>query len=187
MNEKIHPPSPEHHGSAEHQTDHERKHLKELQEKAEKTNEISQDSIESIKRSIESTAVSGKEYGVGEKETKQNHTTHGITKHLKKDAYKRVLKKTQSHLSAPERTFSKAIHNPTVDKVSDVASKTVARPSGILFGGIGAFVGSLVIFYVSKRSGFSYNYLLFLLVFIGCYFIGLIFELFYRLTRPKRS
>lgn len=186
MNEKLHHPTPEHHRSAEHHADHERKHLKELQEKAEKTTEASSDSIESIKRSIESTALSGKEYSVGEKETKQSHT-FGVTKHLKKDAYKRVLKKTQTHLSTPERTFSKAIHNPAVDKVSDVASKTVARPSGILFGGIGAFIGSLVVFYISKRSGFAYNYLLFLLIFIGGYLLGLIVELFYRLLKPAKQ
>lgn len=186
MSEKLHQPSPEHPNPVEHHEKAEQKHLKNLQEKAHDSQEISKDTIENIKRSIESTAVSGKEYGVTEKETKQTHT-YGVTKHLKKDAYKRVLKKTQSHLNTPEKTFSKAIHNPVVEKVSNVSAKTIARPSGILFGGIGAFVGSLVIFFISKRSGFTYNYLIFILIFIGSYFLGLVFELFYRAFKPRRS
>ena len=109
------------------------------------------------------------------------------TKHLKKDAYKRVIKKTQNNLSKTEKTFSKAIHNPVIEKVSDVSAKTVARPSGILFGSIGAFVASLVIYFISKRSGFEYNYLLFVMVFVGGYFIGLIAELFYKLIKPQKS
>ncbi len=186
MTEKLHHTSPEHHRSAEHSEQTEQKHLKELQEKAKDSQEVSKDTIENIKRSIESTAVSGKEYSVGEKEAKQSHT-YGVTKHIKKDAYKRVLKKTQSQLSTPEKSFSKTIHNPAVEKVSDITAKTVARPSGILFGGIGAFVGSLVILLISKRSGFTYNYLIFVLIFIFGYFVGLIAELLYRAVKPRKS
>jgi hypothetical protein len=187
MNEKLHHPSPEHHGNTTHHEKAEQKHLKELQEKANKTQETSKDTIEHIKQSIESTAISGKEYSVGEKESKPTNHSFGVTKHLKKDAYKRVIKKTQNNLSKTEKTFSKAIHNPVIEKVSDVSAKTVARPSGILFGSIGAFVASLVIYFISKRSGFEYNYLLFVMVFVGGYFIGLIAELFYKLIKPQKS
>lgn len=186
MSEKLHHPSPEHHSTGEHQEKAEQKHLKKLQEKAANSQETSKDTLADIKKSIESNAVSGKEYSVGERETKQTHT-HGVTKHLKKDAYKRVLKKTQNQLSSPEKTFSKTIHNPVVEKLSDAGAKTIARPSGILFGGIGAFIGSIVIFFISKRSGFTYNYLLFILIFVGGYFIGLVVELFYRAVKPRRT
>lgn len=186
MSEKLHQQTPEHHKPVEHHEKLEQKHLKELQEKANNTKEVSKDSIEAIKHSIESTAISGKEYNINEKEVKQT-PTYSITKHVKKDAYKRVLQKTQKQLTPTERIFSKTIHNSIVEKTSDISAKTIARPSGILFGGIGAFIGSLTIFFISKYSGFTYNYLLFLLIFIGSYFIGLIVELIYKTFKPKKS
>lgn len=178
--------SPEHHhDNPERERSQEKAHLKELQEKAEHAENIPKDAIESIKKSIESSAVSGKEYGVGEKADKAPSQSLAVTKSLKKTAYKRTLKKVRTQLSAPEKALSTAIHNPTVDKVSEVAGKTVARPSGILFGGIGAFAGSLFLLIISKRSGFTYNYLAFVLIFVAGYFVGLIVELFYRALRGK--
>lgn len=186
MSEKIHHHSPEQTKSHEaYKEKSESKHLKELHEKARNTREITQDSIDEIKHSIEQTALSGKEYSIAEKESKQPHTPT-VTKHIKKDAYKKILKKTQKQLNVSERSFSKVIHQPIVDKVSEVSSKTVARPSGILFGGIGAFCGSLIVFLLSKNSGFTYNYMLFILIFIGGYFIGLFIELIYRLLTIKK-
>lgn len=160
--------------------------LKELQEKAAKTPEVSNESLEKIKHSIEAAAISGKEYArAGEKASKPKQT-FGITKHIKRDAYKRVLSKTQKQLSAPERTFSKVIHHPIVDKASDVAAKTIARPTGIMFGGIGAFIGSLLLFSISKYGGFYYNYLVFILLFAGCYILGLVVEVIYRAVTRRR-
>lgn len=183
MSEKLHHPTPEHHRAhPEHESHQQAEKLKHLHEKAEKAEHAPQDNIESIKKSIESAAVSGKEYTKTEKETPQP-TSYGINKELKATAYRKVIKKTQSQLSTPERAFSRAIHNPTVDRFSEVASKTVARPSGLLFGGIGAFIGTLFVFYISKRAGFTYNYLLFVLLFLGCYVAGVVLEGLYKLFR----
>lgn len=185
MSEKLHITSPEHQRSPEkHHQKAEKEHLKKLHEKAKNTKETSKQTIEQIQRSIESTAISGEEFSVGEKEAKQP-SSYGISKHVKKDAYKQVIKKTQSKLSKPEKNFSKVIHSPTVEKISDIGAKTVARPSGILFGGAIAFIGSLILFLISKRSGFTYNYLFFVLVFVGGYLVGLIIELLYKATKLK--
>lgn len=185
MSEKLNLHSPE--GSTKHETEHsnsehEKQLLKEHHEKAKKSHEVSKDTIESIKHSIENEAIDKSHYQVGEKETKQTHD-YTASKHLKKQAYKQTLKQVQKNLSKPEKTFSKVIHNKTIEKVSDVGSKTVARPSGLLFGGIFAFISSLLVLLISKHSGFTYNYLLFVLVFVGGYFLGLIFELFYRFLK----
>lgn len=187
MSEKLHHQSHEQIKSLEtHNNDVEKKHLKDLHEKAKNTHEISQDSIDAIKDSIDKTALKSEDYSITEKETKQPHLITA-TKHIKHDAYKKVLRKTQKQLNTTDRVFSKIIHRPVIEKASDISSKTVARPSGILFGGIGAFVGSLVIFIISKRSGFTYNYLLFALIFVCGYMIGLLIELVYRLLTINKK
>ncbi len=186
MSEKLHQHSPEQVKSPEsHHENLANKHHKERHEKPSHTQEISKDSIDSIKHSIEQTALSSKDYHIAEKEDKKA-PTHTATRHLKKDAYRRLIKKTQKQLNTPERVFSKIIHQPAVDKISEVGAKTIARPNGILFGGISAFIGSLFFYFVSKKSGFSYNYLTFILIFVGGYFIGLLFELAYKLLQKNK-
>lgn len=174
----------QHHQPEQHASSQERKHLEELHEKGRKAEHEPKDAIESIKKSIEQTAISGKEYASKGQEHK-NHHQYGITKQLKADTYKRTLRKAQAHLSRSERSFSKIIHRPVIERTSDIAAKTVARPSGILFGGICAFLGTLFVLLISKRSGFSYNYLLFALMFISGYVIGLILELIFRVLRKS--
>lgn len=188
MSEKLHQQSPERQHSPEAKdTKLEKDNLKELQEKAKNTNEVSKDTIESIKKSIETSAISKDEYGTGAEKSKQPARSYGNTKTVKQNAYKKVLKDTRKHLSTPEKTFSKVIHNPTVERASEVGAKTIARPTGILFGGIVAFIGSLLLIILSKRSGFSYNYLIFIIIFIGGYIVGLIAELFYRTVTPTKK
>ena len=72
--------------------------------------------------------------------------------------------------------MSRIIHQPAIDAASEATAKTIARPSGILGGGICAFAGSLFFLYFAKHDGFHYNYLLFLVFFIGGFAIGLLFE-----------
>lgn len=183
MSEKLHQASAEHNRSPEnHNSKQEKEHLKELNEKAKSAEHKPKDSIESIKKSIESTAISGKEVSVSEL-AKKPDSARGVTKELKYDAYKRLLRKTRAHLSAPEKTLSNIIHKPAVEKTSELAAQTVARPAGILFGGIGAFIGTVFVLYISKRNGFSYNYLMFLLMFVGGYIVGTIAEFTYRLVK----
>lgn len=182
MSEKVSHHSPEHHQPRhEQESRHEQaEKLKHIQEKAERAEHTSQDNLDQIKQSIEAAAVSGKEYSRAEKETPRQTTQHGVNKALKASAYRRVIKKTQSQLSTPERTLSRTIHNPAVEKASEVAAKTVARPSGILFGGIGAFAGTVIVLFISKRVGFTYNYSLFFLLFLGGYILGIVLEFILR-------
>jgi hypothetical protein len=187
MTEKLHT-TPEQQHNHEADRSQERSHAEKLKENAAKAEHAPKDNIEAIQKSIESTAISGKELSIGEKEKPVSSSPLFVTRKLKNDAYKRLMKKTQSHLSKSERSFSKVIHRPAVEKTSEIASKTIARPSGILFGGIAAFVATVFLLIVSKRAGFTYNYLFFFLVFVGGYFVGLIAELLYRLVKhPERS
>jgi hypothetical protein len=101
--------------------------------------------------------------------------------------YKRTLQSVQKDLSTPEKALSKVIHNPTVDALSEVAGKTVARPSGFLTGAIFAFVGSSAFLWISKHYGYKYNFLLFVIFFGVGFVVGLVLEALLRLVHRKSS
>jgi hypothetical protein len=141
-----------------------------------------------IQHEAKEKAISAQEYlkKQGEHETPMHEQPMFINRQIKSEAYKRTLTRTQKSLSPPARAFSKLVHNPAIDTISEVGAKTVARPSGILAGGIFACLGSGLFLWISKHYGYEYNFLLFALFFIGGFGVGLIIELLVRLFRRKR-
>jgi len=109
-----------------------------------------------------------------------------VNNELKGMAYQRTLNRIRKDLSAPERSFSKVIHNKAVENFSEVAGKTVARPSGLLFGGIFAFIGSSLFLWASKHYGYEYNFLLFALFFVAGFALGLLLEILFRVGKKAK-
>jgi hypothetical protein len=64
-----------------------------------------------------------------------------------------------------------------VQAVSEAVGKTVSRPSGLLGGGLVAFLGSGSYLYLAKHIGFQYNYFVSTVLFIIGFGIGLGLEL----------
>ena len=126
-----------------------------------------------------------------EEAPKTHHDTLGVQQSMKNRAYKRELSKIQTKLPRSSRSFSKFIHNPTVETVSNIGAQTVARPSGLLGGSIFAFVGSLVLYVMTRQYGFTYNYLMMFLLFVAGFAIGALVELIgwqlFRKNRTSRS
>jgi hypothetical protein len=60
------------------------------------------------------------------------------------------------------------------------------RPSGLLGGGLLAFVGSLAYLVATKIYHFRYNYTMSLLLFVGGFCLGLILELAVHLLTVSR-
>jgi len=100
-----------------------------------------------------------------------------VNNDLKKSSLRRELKQVRRHLPKVDQLGSKIIHQPAVRVVSEASAKTITRPSGLLGGGIAAFIGSGLYYYFSKHIGVKYNYLMFALFFIGGFAIGLVVEL----------
>lgn len=100
-----------------------------------------------------------------------------VNKNMKKTAYKKELQRIQSNLKKPDRVFSKFIHNKNVEAASDIGAKTFARSSGILGGSIVALFGSSMYLWMSKNYGFSYNYFVFIILFILGFSLGIVVEL----------
>jgi hypothetical protein len=141
------------------------------------------DNIEDLQANVEQHALSGQELSV-ESEDADGRTPHfGLHQELKKQAYNRTLNRVQSHLSKPERSFSKAIHSPVVDSSSNLLGKTIVRPSGVLGGGLAALVGSSYLLYSASHYGHEYNYTVFFLFFATGFFVGILVEALSKLLR----
>lgn len=166
----------------------EKKLERQIQE-AEKTKENTADkSIDQIRDSIENTAKSKNEKVLTEQDDNKKVPAPRLDRSVKNAAYKKELSRIRKHLSGPEKSFSKVIHNPTMEKINSVGSKTVARPSGLLGGGIFAFLGTLLIYIMSRYYGFEYNFFFFLGLMAAGFFIGLCVEiLVYPLIKRSKS
>lgn len=142
--------------------------------------------IDKIQDSIHREALSAEEIVVGDKNEDAPAPILGTQRQLKLDAYKRTVRKVRSNLNATERTFSKVIHHRTIEPVSEIGSKTIARPSGILGGALTALVGSSIVLLMSKHYGFQYNLSVFVILLTVGFVAGISIELLLRILHRKR-
>ena len=106
---------------------------------------------------------------------------------LKKQNAQQGLKAVQAKESKPARALSKVVHQPAVRATSEVAAQTVTRPSGLLGGGIAAFVGGSVYVYLAYHIGFVYQPTVFLALLLAGFIVGIALEFVVRLVaRPSR-
>lgn len=110
-----------------------------------------------------------------------------VNQELKAITLRRELQMIRRKLPAPQRVLSKAIHQPVVRTISEGAGRTVSRPSGLLGGGLTAFLGTSAYLLLAKHYGFQYNYGVFLLLFVGGFALGLILELFVHLATARKQ
>lgn len=143
-------------------------------------------SIENLQAKVEHEAISAHETTIGEHEQPKPDSPIGLQRELKSDAYKRTLQKIRKDLPKSDRVLSRMIHQPQVETISNIGSKTLARPSGIIGGGLVSLIGSSTLLYMAKYYGFRYNFFVFFLLFIGGFAVGTLLELVLRLVIPRR-
>jgi hypothetical protein len=121
--------------------------------------------------------------------TEKEHQSHShpviINKQLKDMAFSRSMTRTRKKLSRSSRAFSKIIHVPAIDKSSEFVGKTIARPSGMLTGAFLAFIGTSALLWITRYYGYTYNYLMVIMLFVGGMILGLGLEALYKLVRKK--
>ena len=166
-------------------------HLDALKQRAEAESEHRNDEevLESIKKDVEQAAVSKEDYkhteaGNGGENTP---TQTYVSRELKQMGFRRTLTNARMRMNAPQRLVSKAIHQPVVEKVSEVAGPTIARPSGLIGGGLAALLGNGVLLYITKHYGYRYNYYVFIALFIGGFAAGMLIELLVRMMARRRA
>jgi flagellar biosynthesis GTPase FlhF len=108
-------------------------------------------------------------------------------KELKEMAYKRTLSRVRQQMSAPDRLVSRIIHQPTVNAISEAASKTIGRPSGLLGGGFLSLVGTSAYYYMTKHYGYEYSYLVFILLLAGGLIAGWLVEALWYLFKSRKK
>lgn len=152
--------------------------LKKLQEQREKhveQGERSGESLSSARRETEAafSREAGKEKHSGGEPT--GGVTHA-TKRQRKNSYTSTMRQIRSEMSAPARTFSKVIHNPAVEKVSDVVGGTAARPNAVLAGSVVATFLTLFSFLIAKQYGYRLSGFETIATFLLGWSIGLIYD-----------
>lgn len=100
----------------------------------------------------------------------------GISKKEKAASYSKHMALVQAELPPAERAFSKVIHNPAVEKVSEVVGSTVARPNAILSGAVVAFIVVLAVYITAKNLGYTLSGFETIGAFIAGYVIGVIYD-----------
>lgn len=143
--------------------------------------------LEHLLEKAEAQAEASETVIVSEPNTQESESLIGLQQSLKSGAYQHTLLRIQQRLPKQVRIFSKFTHQKTVEAISETSAKTIARPSGLLGGSLCAFLGSLMLLYYSKHYGFTYNYGLFLILFVGGFVGGIIIEVgLWTLTRRKQ-
>lgn len=185
MSEKLHSPKGQEHKSEGIDASAEaRRNLERIHKEAEKENHPGHHA-EQLKVHAKEQAVSGKEITIGERESAPSQM--GVQRELKLTAYKQTIRRIQTKLKGPEKVLSRVMHQPVVEKISNVGANTVARPSGILGGGFIALLGSSILLYLTKHYGFEYNLTVFFILFVVGFMAGIILEGLVKLVRRKRS
>jgi len=101
-------------------------------------------------------------------------------------SFKKTMKHIQKDMSPASRTFSKIIHNPVVEKTSEVLGKTVARPNLILAGALGTIVICSVVYLIAKKYGYVLSGSEAMITFVLGWIVGAIIE-FARVGITNRS
>lgn len=109
-----------------------------------------------------------------------------ISRKEKAASYQATMRDVQAHLTPAERAFSKVIHHPTVERVSDTVGATVARPNAILAGAITAFLVSLATLLIAKHYGYRLSGFEAIGAFAAGWLIGILYDFFRVMITGKR-
>ena len=129
----------------------------------------------------EKEAISGKETAPDGSEKKS--AKEPVHRSHKQMTYKATMRRVEGKLPGDQRQFSKVINNDKVDKVSNIASKTVARPSGLLGGGVVAFLALLIVTFYASRYGWEVSGSEFVIFVLVGWAVGLVVEALYKVVR----
>lgn len=124
-------------------------------------------------------ALLGRESGGAEKRRAHSDVTPALghaSKRQRKDSYQATMKQIQSEMTTSSRTFSKVIHNKSVERLSDAVGASVARPNAVLAGSIMATFLTLFVFMVAKQYGYRLSGFETIGTFILGWSLGLIYD-----------
>ena len=94
----------------------------------------------------------------------------------KANAYRATLSSIRQTLPTASRRFSKFIHKPSVERISDLTAKTIGRPSLTLGASVFALLGGGLLYFSARRYGFTLSGAEFLVAGLAGAIFGLLIE-----------
>ena len=87
-------------------------------------------------------------------------------------------------MTVRQRAFSLVIHNKIMERASDIADRTVARPSIMLGAFLVSAVGSFIVYVIAKHNGYAIDshFVIVALMLAGA-IVGLVTELLFKTYR----
>lgn len=182
--------SPEIHGGGER---HDRKSPEYRGGERPASREHEQHSPESAQREIESArkealgkALEEKQYNTHEQSEAGPAEPMVASSAKLKQSFNKTIGRVQAGLPLPQRIFSKVIHNPVIEKTSDIVGSTVARPDAVLSGSLTAFVLTAALYFTARYFGFALSGSETIATFIIGWLLGLLFDLLKGMFRGQR-
>lgn len=108
------------------------------------------------------------------------------TKSRRKASFNQEMTRVQSNLSPASRAFSKVIHNPAIEKASDVVGGTIARPNAILSGAVMAFILTLGVYIIARFFGYPLSGSETLVAFAVGWVLGCMYDFFRVMITGKK-
>jgi hypothetical protein len=172
--------SPEHKHDAEALREvgnEQRERLEKLRDQGEKQH----DSLETARHEVEKVNVEREKNKAELRErtisSPAERRNNGPIGRAERDAsFSATMQEVQAHMTPASRTFSKIIHNKTVERISDTAASTLARPNAILSGAVFAFVLTLSVYLIAKNFGYPLSGFETIGAFILGWVIGLAYD-----------
>lgn len=118
-------------------------------------------------------------------EEKAPPAKHHITRYDKLVAYRQTVKSLQNRLTPTSRKFSQIIHQPSVEKTSEVLGKTIFRPSVTLGATFTAVIFESILYFAAKHYGFALRGSEIILALIVGAVIGLAIEALAKITSRR--
>lgn len=142
---------------------------------------------EALKQAISVERGSAEKKGkeAGDSPAKRRHGV--VSKKERNASYKQHLKQLQSELTPAQRGFSKVIHNPVIEKTSEILGSTVARPNAILAGALVAFLAVLAVYLIAKYYGYMLSGFETIAAFIVGWIIGLLYDFLKVMITGKKA
>ncbi|HEV2412896.1 MAG TPA: hypothetical protein VGS28_03795 [Candidatus Saccharimonadales bacterium] len=93
----------------------------------------------------------------------------------------------QKEMGPISRSFSRFIHIGPVEILSDITSRSLARPTALLIGGITAFFGLFSLYLAARDNGFALRGSEFYVLFAAGWIVGIAIDLGRILLGKTRS
>lgn len=168
--------------SSERSSEQIKKLEKEREAKAEKARHEHKEHIGEILSKVEESSKKSSDLLSREQPEKPKENEF-VGSDVKSKVFKQTMTRVRKDLKPYQRPLSKFIHNDTVEKLSEAGASTVARPSGLLVGGITSLAASVAVYAGAKYYGYEYSYFVSLASFGGGFLLGVVGEMLIKSVR----